>query len=242
MPISGNVNLIASLGANNETDYEPVKDTCFKASFNLAQLVPSLAAQNDNYKNYLTKIAAQLSTSQGPFEVNFKPPEINSEVRTIKGQGNASIRYSGWTEYGPATMSFYNYLTQDTYSLFYMWAAAAGGLLLTNNSNVSVDVRTSGARFVPSGVNPAFNYKTNVLVSQYYMSGAKVETAFNVWMLQGVWPSAVSVAALNNAGDGEAVLTSVTFAVDICLPQPIGSAMNPRPAGPITSVAAASAT
>lgn len=212
--------------AASETDGEPVKQTCFKAQFAISPVIQSLSAIYGSYGSYFNKIYKAFSTGNTPLEVNFKAPDIRTEVRSIKGAGNATIKWAGYSEVGEASMSFYNYLSLDTYNLFYLWSLAAGGLILNPANTIEID--TGSARLAPDASSTyggnglgGVNYKTNVVVSQYYTTGTGNERAFNKWLLQGVFPASVSINDLNNAGDGDPVMTSVGFSVDLCVPMPL---------------------
>lgn len=214
-------NVILSSGSRG---YEPIKKNYFKAFFNIQELVGRLDPQGAA-SAYYAKIKSALTHSTVlPLEVKFVPPTVSTETEHIY-INNQCFNYAGWVSFGPAQMSFYNWIQLDTYHLFYIWAMMCGGITVneTEFPTVSNSVQPLLADYQESG--SMGGYKTNVVVGQFVtentLSGNSItttETAINQWNLVGCYPQSVAVDELDNTNDGDFVLTNVSFNVDLCTP------------------------
>jgi len=226
--IAGLIDLVAAGGSTGAT-IEPVKNTGWRLRISVNNLLIVLKGQFPADAVLLQTTGQSLIGDVYPLDVKFTPPDIHNEVRKIKGKGNLTSNYSGWTEWGDVSVEYYNYLGVDTYKFFYRWASLPGAMnLKRNNDIIQSDVLSASAMIVPdtwAGAGATIGYKVNATVDQYAVQNSagalaseNPEVSYNHWVLQGLWPSSVSTTGFDNSGDGDPILTSVKFTVDSCLP------------------------
>jgi hypothetical protein len=210
------------LHATASTLIEPIKKNQYRLLLQVTNLIGVLNTQFSGDSDYLTTIKASMVGNVFPIEISFTPPAIQVEQRKIRGKGNVEVKYGGYINYGDAQATFHNFIDLDTYKFFYRWASITGALFLqVNNDQLQSNVPTS-ALPVPdfAADQSGGGYKVNATVSTYHTldTSAGDETENNRWILQGVFPTSVSAGDLNHADDGEAILTTVNFSVDLALP------------------------
>lgn len=162
-------------------------------------------------------LSNDLETSGGtliPFEVDFRPPEISTEVRSTR-RANRMVNYAGWAQYTSATMTLNNFIDSPIHTFFQAWASSCGGVVLpkalrhrdlANFMPEDMEVMSSATTY-PIGAKA---YKANAVVDKWGPNG----TIVGRWVLTGVWPSRIQVDDWNNAGMGESIKTRVDFSVD----------------------------
>jgi len=234
MPIANMTNSIL-LGGAYRPLIEPIKKNHYRLLLAVSGLIPVLQDTYPEDSDYFETIKTSLVSNLYPLEVNFTPPAIQVEQRKIRGRGNVEVKYGGWTTYGNSEATFYNWIDLDTYKFFYRWASLAGAVPLFRNDdalqNNALLPNLPVADFAPDSYG---GYKVNGIVSTMHtietLSGDEFENAR--WILQGIFPTAVSAGDFNHADDGEPVLTNVSFSIDLALPaqslHPISSSVTGR--------------
>jgi hypothetical protein len=201
---------------------EPIKKNQYRLLLQITNILTVLENQYKEDADYLETIKTSMVGNLYPIEITFTPPTIQVETRRTKGTGNVEVKYGGWVTYGDAQATFHNFIGLDTYKFFYRWAAMAGALFMQRNNDVIQIVSPTAALPVPDLAPDATSggYKVNATVSTYHTLDTSVgdETENARWILQGVFPTSVSPGDYNHADDGEPVLTTVNFSVDMALP------------------------
>ena len=228
MPIASMTNTMLHQGGDKII--EPIKKNAYRLLLGVYGLIPLLKSIYYEDNDYLETISTSLVGNLYPLEVSFIPPAIQVEQRKTRGKGNVEVKYAGYISYGNAEATFYNWIDLDTYKFFYRWAAIAGALSLVRQDDALLSQVPYPNRPVPEDVllpvpdfaadSKAGGYKVNGVVSTIHTSDpAKGDEIENTrWILQGIFPTAVSAGDLSHADDGEAVLTNVSFSVDLALP------------------------
>jgi hypothetical protein len=220
MPIASMTNTL--LVSKSDKLIEPIKKNQYRLLLAVYGLIPVLEEAYGEDKAYLETIKASLVGNLYPLEVSFTPPAIQVEQRKIKGKNNIEIKYGGYVSYGNAEASFFNFIDLDTYKFFYRWAALAGASPLFRNED-NLEGNDLLAMLPVPDLAPdssAGGYKVNGTLSTIHttnpLAGDEVENTR--WILQGIFPTAVSAGDFNHSDDGEPVLTNVSFSVDLALP------------------------
>jgi hypothetical protein len=219
MPIANLTDTMLAAGA--DTLIEPIKKNQYRLYLQVGNLIGVLKSYFPEDNDYLVSIGAALTGNVYPIEIAFTPPSIQVEERKTKGTGNVEVRYAGYVTYGNAEATFHNFIDLDSYKFFYRWAALAGGLaLVCQNDQILGTIPTRPLPVADFSPDNSTGYKINATVSTFHTRDPAVgdETENNHWVLQGVFPTAVSPGDLNHADDGEPILTTVSFAVDLALP------------------------
>lgn len=218
MPIANLVNMIGLAG----TGIEPIKKNQYRLRLQVTNLIGVLENYFSDDRDYLETIKSALTNDTYPIEVSFTPPAIQVEARTTRGAGNVQVKYAGYVSYGNAEATFNNFVELDTYKFFYRWASLSGALALVCQNDQILGQTPSNPLPVPdfAGDSTSGAYKVNGTVSSYHTVSTAYgdETENTHWVLQGVFPTAVSAGDLNHTDDGEMLLTNVSFSVDLALP------------------------
>jgi hypothetical protein len=222
MPIAGLVNLIAAQANKaNSAIIEPAKRNNARLRIVTGNLLKLLQKQFPNDTGYLETVGKALAGDVYPLDVAFTPPSISTEARKVIGRNNITVNYGGYTTFGAASCSFYNFIGVDTYKFFYRWSLLPGALILSVNDVSLEPAAPSEPLPVPDLSASATGYKVNATISQYYNYAAASadDIEYNRWVLQGFWPSSVTTSGFDLGNDfGSIVQTNVEFTVDLCLP------------------------
>ena len=221
MPMAQMANTILIGGKTDNLLIEPIKKNAYRLYLYVTDLISVLRVQFPDDRDYLETIKVSLSNNAYPIEISFTPPAIQIEQRKIRGGANVEVKYAGWVSYGNAEATFHNWIDLDTYQFFYRWASLAGALPLFRSNDTLRSAYASIPLPVPdiNADSKAGAYKVNGSVSSFYnwaTEGDEIESGH--WVLQGIFPTSVSAADFNHADDGESLLTTVSFSVDLALP------------------------
>jgi hypothetical protein len=201
---------------------EPIKKNAYRLLLGVYGLIPLLKSIYYEDNDYLETISTSLVGNLYPLEVSFIPPAIQVEQRKTRGKGNVEVKYAGYISYGNAEATFYNWIDLDTYKFFYRWASIAGASPLSRNDDALQNNIIPAMLPVPdfAADSQAGGYKVNGIVSTIHtinpLVGDEIENTR--WILQGIFPTAVSAGDFSHADDGEPVLTNVSFSIDLALP------------------------
>jgi hypothetical protein len=219
MPIANLTDTL--LHANSTKLIEPVKKNQYRLLLQISNLIGVLRNQFGEDSGYLQTIKTAMTGNAYPIEISFTPPAIQVEQRKVRGKGNVETKYGGYINYGNAEATFHNFIDLDTYKFFYRWASISGGLYLQHADTQIQNNWATQPLSVPDFAADSYGgYKVNGTVSTYHTNDTAVgdETKNNCWILQGIFPATVSAGDFNHADDGEAVLTNVSFSIDLALP------------------------
>jgi len=221
MPIASMTDTMVHTGGGKII--EPVRKNAYRLLLAVQSLILVLkdAYTEDADQNYLETIRGSLSGNLYPIEVSFTPPAMQIEQRKIRGKGNVEIKYGGYATYGNAEATFYNFIDLDTYKFFYRWATLVGAVpIFRNDDALQNNVLLPNIPVSDFAPDSYGGYKVNGIVSTIHTEDplAGDENENTRWILQGIFPIAVSAGDFNHADDGEPVLTNVSFSVDLAFP------------------------
>jgi hypothetical protein len=220
MPIASLIDTV--LSSQSDRLIEPIKKNQYRLLLQVTNLLGVLNSQFGEDADYLEIIKTSMVGNVYPIEVAFTPPAIQVEQRKVRGTGNVEVKYAGYINYGNAEATFYNFIDIDTYKFFYRWAAITGALDLNRRNDEILNITPKQPLSVPdlAADSAGGGYKVNGTLSTYHTLDTAVgdETENNRWILQGVFPTNVSAGDYNHADDGETILTTVSFSIDLALP------------------------
>jgi hypothetical protein len=234
MPIAGKIAYMTEMMLNQGSGgrlIEPIKKNQYRLLLQVTSLIEMLKNQFKEDEDYLEAVKTSMVGNLYPIEISFTPPALQVEERKIKGKGNMEVKYGGYITYSNAEASFHNFIGLDTFKFFHRWASITGALYLQrNNDEIKNDLpgQALGGGFVQSfplalpnlSDTASGGYKVNGTVSTFHTNDTAVgdETEDVRWILEGVFPTSVAIDAFNHSDDGDAVLTNVSFSVDLALP------------------------
>jgi hypothetical protein len=213
MPLQNPYSLATNLVASN--NLHPSTKTRFKLFINNIQSLISYLYQDQDGNNiqdndtisYLTSIGS--SWGKLPFEVDFDPPSLSIESRSVRRNG-VSKKYGGDASFEGGQLSVNNFTDLHSYRFFYLWGLACAGLSRDISQKENYGNKTFISR-VPLGI-----YKVDMNVQQYVGHEMEIEAE---WHLFGVWPHVVSVDPYDNSDDGNLHTAKVDFSIDFAIPQ-----------------------